>query len=137
VTAADDPTLGGMGGPEPMEGDVTLPREELDVLRRTLEAVACGPVDGVWNGLRAPIEYLRAAAPCGETRASRRGSIAGCTLDRGHSGEHEFWLPNHVSVPGKTLADDAAEHDRERLAMSGTSLHWGLGVEPTTGRESL
>jgi hypothetical protein len=117
VTAADDSTLSGIGGPEPMEGDVTLPREELDVLRRTLEAVACGPVDGVWDGLRQPIEYLRAAlemppAPCSETRASRRGGVAGCKLNQGHGGEHDFWIPSHVTVPGKTLADDTAEHDR-------------------------
>jgi hypothetical protein len=46
---------------EPHSAYVELPREELDVLRRTLEAVACGPIDGVWDGLRAPIEYLRAA----------------------------------------------------------------------------
>jgi hypothetical protein len=54
---------------EPRNAYVVLPREELDVLRRTLEAVACGQVDGVWEGLRQPIEYLRAALempPAGE-----------------------------------------------------------------------
>jgi hypothetical protein len=110
VTAADDPTLGGLLGPEPKraEGEV----EDIRV-RIALR-----------NAAKAQARYL-------DAKADRRGVIAealdeGCSfrevaqaMGLSVSTVHNLrpnrpLLPNAVTVPGKTLADDAADHDRDQ-----------------------
>jgi hypothetical protein len=79
VTAADDPTLGGLLGPEPKRVEVCT-------------ASGCDRRDTIWG--RCPTH----------TCLGDHGPRCDCPPQSA--------LPSHVSVPGKTLADDAAEHDR-------------------------
>jgi hypothetical protein len=107
VTAADDPTLGGLLGPEPKRAcsgySLTLSYEGRN--RRGMRVLAarcsCGWVHMTAYPLfrkRSRAKYLRA----------RFTDHLYESWARPESGP----LPSHVSVPGKTLADDAAEHDR-------------------------
>jgi hypothetical protein len=89
VTAADDPTLGGLLGPVPKRVEQeTVLTISVRVGRDhdLLDEIASAAMD-------AADRHGTQAVVVSETRPAP--------------------LPSHVSVPGKTLADDVAEHAQD------------------------
>jgi hypothetical protein len=126
VTAADDPTLGGLLGPEPKRVEVEpCPHEawtgddgpvaDLGRMPERWRCDGCGAVATerpVCLGCARdtyPDEPLAQSFPAGPKTCH----VCGMTTEMGYSLPlRPAPLPSHVTVPGKTLADDAAEHDR-------------------------
>jgi hypothetical protein len=99
VTAADDPTLGGLLGPEPKRAE-SCADKTTPVCGRCAD---CVPVDQ-YGGARWEIVDAHRCTACGHLDRDGYRMVE-------HLRTHGP-LPNAVTVPGKTLADDAAEHDR-------------------------
>jgi hypothetical protein len=98
--AADDPTLGGLLGPQPKRA-LHGPDEECSACH---DCPGCGGADGS-TPKRSYLRHDRGAVLL--VCADCNGDGVGCP-----NFSRLAPLPNAVSVPGKTLADDAAEHDR-------------------------